>query len=72
MRDLCGAVNHERAIRGILVTTSQFGSDARMFANENRITLIDGANPLYLLHEHGFAARIDMAEARQLGNRLAR
>lgn len=66
VRDLYGTVQHEGASKGILVTTSQFGPDARKFAQDKPITLIDGGNLLYLLQKMGIQARIDLAEAKRL------
>ena len=63
----------------ILVTTSSYGRDSFDFAKDKPITLLSGAELLHLLNKHGYAARIDMNEARQLakeeglagGNRLS-
>lgn len=64
VRDLYGTVMNEGASKGILVTTSQFGSDARKFAQGKPLTLIDGGNFLYLLEKMGVQARIDLKEAK--------
>lgn len=66
VRDLYGTVQHEGATKGILVTTSQFGPDARKFAQDKPITLIDGGNLLFLLEKMGMKARINLAEAKEL------
>lgn len=66
VRDLYGTVVNEGATKGILVTTAQFGPDARKFAQDKPITLIDGGNLLYLLEKMGVKARIDLREAKQL------
>ena len=65
VRDLFGTVQHEGANRGILVTTSQFGPDARKFAQDKPIVLIDGGNLLHLLEKLGVKARIDLKEAKE-------
>ena len=65
VRDLYGTVQHEGASKGILVTTSDFGSDAHKFALDKPLTLISGSNLLYLLEKHGHKAKIDINEARQ-------
>lgn len=65
VRDLYGTMQHERASRGILVTTADYGPDAYQFSNEKHITLMTGANLLYLLEQHGIAARIDLRDARR-------
>jgi restriction system protein len=64
---LYGTVINEGANRGILITTSNFGTDAYKFANGKPLTLMNGANLLSLLAEHGHKARIDLAEARRMG-----
>lgn len=55
---------NEGAAKGILVTTASFGPESREFAKNKPITLIDGANLVYLLGQHGHAVRIDVAAAR--------
>lgn len=72
VRDLYGTVHSEGATKGILVTTSSFGPDAHRFAKGKPLTLLDGNNLLYLLAKHGTEARIDLAEAKKLGNPLMR
>ena len=67
VRDLYGTVMNEGANRGILVTTSSFGPDARDFAKDKPISLIDGPNLLSILRRHGRRFRIDLAEARRAG-----
>lgn len=64
VRDLYGTVMNEGATKGILVTTSQFGPDARRFAQGKPLTLIDGGNFLHLLERMGVQARIDLKEAK--------
>lgn len=68
VRDLSGAVHNERAMKGILVTTSYFGNDAYDFAKDNNIELIDGARLLDMLAEYGHKARIDLQEAKIINN----
>lgn len=68
VRDLYGTVVNEGAIKGILVTTSDYGPDAYEFTKNKPLTLINGANLLFLLHKHGHKARIDIPEARRLSN----
>jgi restriction system protein len=59
VRDLFGTVHNEGASKGILVTTSGYGSATFDFAKGKPIELIDGANLLYLLSEHaGIEAKI--------------
>lgn len=64
VRDLYGTVMNEGATKGILVTTSNYGSDSFKFAKDKPITLINGGNLLYLLEKHGYEARIDIKEAK--------
>lgn len=62
VRDLYGTMINEGANRGILVTTSYFGNDSREFAKDKPITLIDGANLVYLFQEHGHDVKIELQE----------
>lgn len=66
VRDLFGTVMNEGATKGILVTTSDYGSDSYEFAKGKPLTLLNGANLLFLLEKHGHKARIDIEEARKL------
>lgn len=68
VRDLCAVVKKEGASRGILVTTSSYGSDSYTFAQNEPITLLNGAELLGLLEKHGYKFRINIAEARKLMN----
>ena len=68
VRDLYGTVMNEGATKGILVTTSNYGNDAYKFAQGKPLTLMKGANLLYLLERHGYKAKIDLKEARQQQN----
>jgi len=51
-RDLYGTMINEGAVKGILVTTSYYGSDSREFVKDKPITLIDGSNLVYMLQEY--------------------
>ncbi len=64
VRDLYGTMINEGAVKGILVTTAQFGPDAYEFAKDKPITLLDGGNLLFLLQKHGTNAYIDLPAAR--------
>ena len=66
VRDLCAVVRKEGASRGILVTTSTYGADAYAFANNEPVTLLNGAELLGLLVKHGYSFRINLAEARRV------
>lgn len=65
VRDLYGTVMNEGATKGILVTTSNFGKDSYDFAKDKPLTLLNGANLLALLENHGYKARIDINEAKK-------
>ena len=64
VRDLWGTVMNEGAMKGLLVTTSDFGVDSYNFVKDKPITLINGANLLFLLEKHGTHAKIDINKAR--------
>lgn len=70
VRDLWGTVMNEGAMKGLLVTTSDFGADSYDFAKDKPITLINGANLLYLLEKHGIHAKIDIKEAKNKNERI--
>lgn len=53
VRDLYGTMLHEGAIKGILVTTAEFGPGAQQFAAGKPLTLIGGNQLTTLLSEHG-------------------
>ncbi|OGS70594.1 MAG: restriction endonuclease [Flavobacteria bacterium RIFCSPLOWO2_12_FULL_35_11] len=65
VRDLYGTVMNEGATKGILVTTADYGPDAYEFVKGKPLTLMNGANLLYLLEKHGHQAKIDIKEARE-------
>ncbi|MDY3988802.1 MAG: restriction endonuclease [Massilioclostridium sp.] len=59
-RDLYGTVINEGAVKGILVTTSYFGSDTREFIKDKPISLVDGNNLIYLLGQYGYDFKIQL------------
>lgn len=65
VRDLYGTVMNEGATKGILVTTSDYGTDSFEFVKDKPLTLLNGSNLLHLLQKHGHNARIDIKEAKQ-------
>ena len=67
VRDLYAVVVHEGATKGILVTTSSFGSDSYEFASDKPLTLINDGELLYLLEKHGHKAYVDVGEEKKLG-----
>lgn len=66
VRDLWGTTMNEGATKGILVTTSNYGSDAYDFVKDKPLTLLNGNNLLSLLEKHGFKAKIDLVEAKRI------
>jgi len=66
VRDLYGTILNEGATKGILVTTSNYGTDAYEFAKGKPITLLNGNHLLHLLGKHGYKARIDIVEAKKI------
>ena len=58
-------VGTAREIKGILVTTADYGADAYKFASDKSLTLLNGGNLLCLLQKHGFKGRIDVKAARE-------
>ena len=64
VRDLWGTVQHEGAMKGILVTTSDYGPDSYEFVKDKPITLLSGSNLLHLLEKHGHKAFINITAAR--------
>lgn len=66
VRDLYGTVVNEGATKGILVTTADYGPDSYEFAKGKPLTLLNGANLLHLLANHGHKAKIDLQAARTL------
>ena len=56
---------NEGAMKGILVSTSNFGQDAYAFIQGKPLTLINGNELLGLLENHGYKYRINLDEARQ-------
>jgi len=65
VRDLYGTTMNEGAIKGILVTTADYGPDAHKFASDKPLTLMSGSHLLHLLEKHGVKAKIDIREARR-------
>lgn len=65
VRDLYGTVINEGANSGILITTSDYGSDSYEFAKNKPIKLLNGQHLLGLLQKHGKSARINIKEAKE-------
>ena len=65
VRDLYGTVLNEGATKGVLVTTSDYGPDSYDFITNKPLTLMNGANLLYLLEKHGHHAMIDLNAAKR-------
>jgi restriction system protein len=66
VRELWGTVLNEGAMKGILVTTADYGPDAYEFAKGKPLVLLNGANLLHLLEKHGHKAKIDIPEAKRI------
>lgn len=66
VRELYGTVLNEGAMKGILVTTADYGPDAYEFAKGKPLVLLNGANLLHLLEKHGHKAKIDIQEAKRI------
>jgi len=66
VRDLYGTVINEGANKGILVSTADYGPEAYAFAKDKPLTLLNGGNLLHLLNKHGYKAKIDLKEAKQI------
>ena len=66
VRDLYGTVVNEGAMKGILVTTTDYGPDSYKFAQDKPLTLLNGSNLLHLLEKHGHKAKIDIKEAKKI------
>jgi hypothetical protein len=66
VRDLYGTVVNEGAIRGTLVTTSDYSKDSYEFAKGKPLKLINGRDLLRSLERRGHFYRIDIAEGKKL------
>lgn len=69
VRALKGSMEEHKAIRGILVTTSNFGGSSREFAGQHNITLINGDQLIDLLQKHGYDFHIDLGQAKIINSR---
>ncbi|MGH3281387.1 MAG: restriction endonuclease [Trebonia sp.] len=58
VRDLYGAMQHEGATLGIMITTSGYGPGSVEFANGKPLHLIDGPGLISICQEHDIPARI--------------
>lgn len=66
VRDLYGTVINEGANSGILITTSDYGSDSYSFAKGKPIKLLNGGHLLGLLQKNGKSGYINISEAKEL------
>ena len=64
VRALYGIMQDEGAMKGILITTSDYGSDSYEFAKNKPISLLNGSNLLSMLHKHNYKGKIDLSEAK--------
>jgi restriction system protein len=51
-------------MKGILVTTADYGPDTYEFAKDKPIVLLNGSHLLHLLQKHGHHAKIDIKDAK--------
>jgi len=65
VRDLYGTIVSEGANSGILITTSDYGSDSYKWANGKPIKLLNSGHLLGLLQKHGLKGYIDIEEAKK-------
>ncbi len=63
VRELFGIMGDEGAVKGILVTTSHYGNEAREFAKDKPLTLIDGANLIQMFQEYGYNVKIEIQKS---------
>ena len=62
--DFTGIISHPPGFGKCYIQSRQ--KTALLFANEKPISLMDGGNMLKLLETHGYHARIDLQEAKNL------
>jgi len=65
VRDLYGTIVSEGANSGILITTSDYGSDSYEWANGKPIKLLNSGHLLGLLQKHGLKGYINIEEAKK-------
>jgi len=70
VRDLYGTVMNEGAVKGILVTTSYYGPEARDFVKDKPLTLIAGPELISLFNKHGFKVKIELRKKQAAASRL--
>lgn len=58
IRDLYGVVTHERANKGIFITTSDYSSECLKFADGKPLELINRKKLTELLNQHNFGVKI--------------
>lgn len=66
VRDLYGTLINEGANSGILITTSDYGSDSYEFAKGKPIKLLNGGHLLAMLQKHGKNGYINIQEAKKI------
>ena len=57
---------NEGAMKGILITTADYGADTYEFAKGKPLTLMNGGSLLFLLEKHGHKAKIDIKETKRV------
>ena len=68
VRALKGTMQDINAIRGILVTTSNYGKSSYEFAAQNNITLINGDELIQMFDKHGYSFHINIEQAKALNS----
>ncbi len=66
VRDLYGTVINEGAMKGILVSTADYGTDAYEFIKDKPLSLLNGNNLLHILLKHNVKAKIDIKAAKEI------
>lgn len=62
VKELFGSLIHEAAIKGILVTTSDFTTEAIEFAKNKPLSLLNGNKLLALFENHGYQPQRNLQE----------
>jgi restriction system protein len=63
VRELFGSVIHEGAVKGILITTADFTTEAYEFARNKPLKLLNGSSLISLFEKQGQKLRINLREA---------
>jgi restriction system protein len=69
VKELFGSIIHEDAIKGIMVTTSDFSTEAIEFAKNKPISLLNGNKLLALFENHGQKPQTNLKEVISMSSR---